>query len=191
MHESIPARPRGDKRDGGVNYRTDGGRPKNSFPRTVDDLNDNDDEELDTACDEATRESILARTRGAKRDSDAKDRTDGGCPKIALLKTTSDLAYDDEELDDGDTEDEEDLEDDGGTAPIVWAGNPPPPCVDGIVWLDGGVWFYHRRQKPGENQTGRKRCRFYPGNSRGGPPGTPVRKRGRGPWCSDPGTPDR
>ena len=75
----------------------------------------------------ATRESISVRTRGAKRDSNANDRTDGGRPKIALLKTTGDLAYDDKELDDGDTEDEEDLEDDGRTAPIVWAGNPAPP----------------------------------------------------------------
>ena len=87
------------------------------------DEDDVDDEEFDAngiaAHDEATRESISARTRGAKRDGDANDRTDGGRPKIALLKTTGDLAYDDEELDDGGTEYEEDLKDDGRTALTV------------------------------------------------------------------------
>ena len=34
----------------------------------------------------------------------------------------------------------------------------PPPRVDGIVWLDGGVWINDRRKTLGENQTGRKRC---------------------------------
>ncbi len=55
-HESIPACPRRAKHDGGADDRTDGGRPKNSFPRTVNNLDDNDDKELDTARDEATRE---------------------------------------------------------------------------------------------------------------------------------------
>ena len=56
---------------------------------------------------------------------DANEQTDGGRPKIALLKTTGDLAYDDEELNDGGTKYEEDLKDDGRTAPTVWAENPP------------------------------------------------------------------
>jgi hypothetical protein len=75
-------RPRGARRDGGADDRTDGGRPKNSFPRTGNDLDYDDDEELDAACDEAMLESISARTRGAKCDGDANERTDGGCPKI-------------------------------------------------------------------------------------------------------------
>ena len=33
--ESIPARPRGAKHDNGANNRTDGGRPKNSLPKTT------------------------------------------------------------------------------------------------------------------------------------------------------------
>jgi hypothetical protein len=122
--ESTSARPRGAKCNGGADDWTNGGRPKNSLPKTTDDLDDDDEEELDAARDEATRESISARPRGAKRNGGANDRTDGSRPKNSLLKTTGDPAYDDEELDDGDTEDEEDLEDDGKTAPMVWAGNP-------------------------------------------------------------------
>ena len=34
----------------------------------------------------------------------------------------------------------------------------PPPSVDGVVWLGGSVWINHRRQTPGENRTGHKRC---------------------------------
>ena len=63
--QSIPARPREAKRDGGADDRTDGGRPKNCFPRTVDDLDKDDDKELDAARDEAMRESISAHTCGA------------------------------------------------------------------------------------------------------------------------------
>jgi hypothetical protein len=45
MRASIPARPRGTKRDGGENDRTDsGGRPKNPLPTTTGDLDDVDDE---------------------------------------------------------------------------------------------------------------------------------------------------
>jgi hypothetical protein len=44
--ESIPARPRGAKLNGGVDDRTDGGRPKKSLPMTTGDLDDYD-EELD------------------------------------------------------------------------------------------------------------------------------------------------
>jgi len=139
-HESILARTRraksdGDandrphraRRDGGVDDRTGGGRLKNSFPRTGDDLDDNDNEELDAARDEATLESISACTHGDKRDGDANEWTNGGHPKIALLKTTGNLAYNDEELNDGGTEYEEDLKDDGRTALTVWA-EPPPKC---------------------------------------------------------------
>jgi len=171
-HESISARPRGAKCDGGADDRTDSGRPKNSLLKTTDDLDDNNDEELYVACDEATWESISARPRGAKLDRGANNRTDGSRPKNSLLKTTGDPAYDDEELDDGDTEDEEDLEDDGKTAqpdraealPIFFGNNR------------GGALQWGSR-------TGRKHCQFFP-------PGTPVQKRGQGPWCSDPGTSD-
>ncbi len=89
--ESIPACPCGAKRDGGADDRTDGGRPENSFPRTVDDLDNDDDEELDAARDEASRESILARTCGAKRDGNANDRTDGGRPENSFPRTDDDL----------------------------------------------------------------------------------------------------
>ena len=44
--KSIPARPRGAKLDGGVDDRTDGGRPKKSLPMTTGNLDDYD-EELD------------------------------------------------------------------------------------------------------------------------------------------------
>jgi len=129
--ESISARPRGDD---GVN---DGGRPK-----------EDDDEELDASRDGATREAIPACPRGTKRDGGKNDRTDGGGrPKNSLPKTTGDLDDDDEELDDGDIEDLEDddndnedldygdieddegPEDEGKTAPVMWAGNPHPPQV--------------------------------------------------------------
>jgi len=78
--ESIPARPRGARRNSC-------GRPKNSFPRSGDDLDDNDDEELNATHDEATLESISACTRRAKRDGDANDRPrgawrDGGADTI-------------------------------------------------------------------------------------------------------------
>jgi hypothetical protein len=72
------------------------------------DLDDNN-EELDAARHEATRESIPARPRGAKCDGGANDRTDGGCPKNSLPKTTSDLDDDNEELDDGGIVDDEGL----------------------------------------------------------------------------------
>ena len=71
------------------------------------------------------------------------DRTDGGGrPKNSLAKTTGDLDYDDEELDDGDIkdlddddkelddgdiEDDEGLENNGKTAPVMLAGTRPPP----------------------------------------------------------------
>jgi hypothetical protein len=209
--ESIPARPRGAKRDGGADDRTNSGRPK-----------EDDDKELDAARDEATCKSIPARPRGTKRDGGENDRTDGGGrPKSSLTKTTGDLDYDneelddgdiedlnddDEELDDGDIEDDEGLEDKGKTAPVMLAGTPPL-SVNDVIWLDRGVWFDHRWQNQGENRTGRKPCRFFTGNSRGWkfqrgnrtgrkrcrffPPGTPVRKRGQGPWCFDPGTSDQ
>jgi hypothetical protein len=127
-HESILARPRRAKRDGSADDRTDGGRPKNSLPKTTNDLDNDDDEELDAAHDEATCESILACPHRATHDGGANYRTDGGRPKNSLPKTTGDLEDDDEELDNGDTEDKEDLEDDGKTAPMVWAGTPPPKC---------------------------------------------------------------
>ena len=92
-----------------------------------DNLDNDDNEELNAARNEATLESILARTRRDKRDGDANKRTNVGHPKIALLKTTGNLAYNDEELDDGGTEYEEDLKDDRRTALTVWA-EPPPKC---------------------------------------------------------------
>jgi len=68
----------------------------------------------------------------------------GGCPKNSL-KTTGDLDNDDEELDDGDIwdlyddndedpdygdiKDNEAPEDEGKTAPVMWAGNLHPPQV--------------------------------------------------------------
>jgi len=39
----------------------------------------------------------------------------------------------------------------------------PPPSVDGIVWLDGGVWIDDRQKIPGENQTGHKRLVAFEG----------------------------
>jgi len=160
-------RPHGARRDGGTDNLTDGGRPKNSFPRTSDDLDDDDDEELDAARNEATRESISARTRGAKRNGDANERTDGDHPKIALLKTTGDLAYDDKKLDHGGTEYEEDLKDDGRTAPTVWA--EPPPHVSTALF---GSMEVFGSTTSGKNQgiTGqrRKRCQFFSGNSKHG-----------------------
>ena len=198
--ESIPARPRGAKCDGGADNRTNSGRPKKD-----------DDEELNAARDNAMCESILARPCGTKRDGGENDRTDGGGrPKNSLAKTTGNLNYDDEELDNGDIEDLEDddeeldngdIKDDEGLedAPVMLAGTPPP-SVDGVVWLDGGVWFDHRWQNPGEIRTGRKRCRFCTGNSRGWKfqrGNRTGRKRcrfippGQGPWCFDPGTSDQ
>ena len=42
--ESIPARPRGAKRDGSASNWTDGGRPKNSLPKSTGNLDYNDEE---------------------------------------------------------------------------------------------------------------------------------------------------
>ena len=53
----IPACPRGAKRNGGADDRTNSGRPK-----------EDDDKELDAARDEAMCESIPVRPRGTKRD---------------------------------------------------------------------------------------------------------------------------
>jgi len=116
--ESISARPRVAKRDGGAN---DGGRPK-----------EDDDEERDAFRDGATRKVIPACPRGTKREDGKNDRTDGGGRPKNSLKTTGDLEDDDEELDDGDIrdlyddddedpdygdiEDDEAPEDDGKTA---------------------------------------------------------------------------
>jgi hypothetical protein len=77
---SIPYRPRGTKRDG-----------------SEDDRTDDDDEELDAARDEARRRSLSARTRGATRDDGANDPAVGGRSRIP--KTTGDLDDDDEDLD--------------------------------------------------------------------------------------------
>ena len=99
---------------------------------------------------EQLREAIPACPRRTKRDGGKNNRTDGGGrPKNSLPKTTGDLDDDDEELYDGDIEDlddeDEDLdygdieddkgpEDEGKTAPVMWAGNPhPPPSVDSVV----------------------------------------------------------
>ena len=113
-----------------MNDRTDGGRPK-----------EDDDEERDTACNEATCVSIPACPRETKRDDGKNDRTNGGGrPKKSLPKTTGnlddideelddgdigDLDDEDEELNDGDIEDDEGLEDKGKTAPVMLAGPPP------------------------------------------------------------------
>ena len=151
--------PQDDEAPPPVNQEDDGGGDLDSEEEESDE-DDDDAKGIDADCDEATREAISAHTRGAKRDGDANDRTDGGRPKITLFKTTGDLANNNEELDDGDIKDEGDLEDDGKTAPMGRAGIPPPPSLDCVVWLDGGVWF-HRWQNPGENRTGQKRCQFF------------------------------
>jgi hypothetical protein len=116
----------------------------------VSDLDD-DDEELDTARTEATRESIPVRPRRATRPRRAKcygganDQTDGGRPENSLPKTTGDLD-DDKELNDEGIKDDEGLKDKGKTAPVVW--EEPPPSVDGIVWLNGGVLVRPPVEKP-------------------------------------------
>ena len=133
--KSILARPCRAKRDGGAN---DGGHPK-----------EDNDEELDAFCDRATHKAIPACPRGTKRKGSKNDRTDGGGRPKNSLKTTGDLEDDDEELDDGDIrdlydDDDEDpdygdIEDDEApkdkrkTAPVMWAGNPPPPPSVGSV----------------------------------------------------------
>ena len=123
-----------------VNDGTNSGRPK-----------EDDDEELDAACDEATHASIPARPRGTKRGGGENNRTDGGGrPKKSLPKMTGDLDDvdeelddgdigdlddDDEELDDGDIEDDEGLKDEGKTAPVMLAG-PPPHQVATRCWTE-------------------------------------------------------
>ena len=87
-----------------MNDWTDGGRPK-----------EDDDEELDAACNKATCASIPARPRGTKRNGGENNRTDGGGrPKKSLPKMTGDLDDIEEELDDRDIgdldNDDEELE---------------------------------------------------------------------------------
>ena len=84
--------------------------------------------------------------------SGKNDWTDGGGRPKNSLKMTGDLDDQDEELDDGDIgdlyddddedkdpdygdiEDDEAPEDEGKTAPVMWAGNPhPPPSVGSVV----------------------------------------------------------
>ena len=170
--ESIPARPRGAKCDGGADNRTNSGRPK-----------EDDDEELDAARDNAMCESILARPRGTKRDGGENDRTDGGGrPKNSLAKTTGNLDYDDEELDNGDIEDLEDdneelddgdikddegLEDKGKTAPVMLAGTPPQvlTALFGSTEVFGSTTGGKTQGKSGQ---GGSAADFVPGTAAGG-----------------------
>jgi hypothetical protein len=73
----------------------------------------------------AKAKSSPARPRGAKRDGGASDRTDGGCPKNSLPKSTGHLDYNDEEPDNGVIKDMS-LEDEGETAPRWRAGTHHP-----------------------------------------------------------------
>ena len=79
------------------------------------------------AWDEAKFGSIPARrnpARGVKLDSDVDDRTEGGRHKKSLRN----LDEDDEELDDRDIKDNDGLNDKVKTAPVLFAGTPPPKC---------------------------------------------------------------
>ncbi len=131
--QSISARPRGAKCDGGVN---DGCRPK-----------EDDDEERDAFCNGATCKFIPACPRGTKREGGKNDWTNGGGRPKNSLKMTGDLDDDNEVLDDGDIgdlydedpdygdiEDDEAPEDEGKTAPVMWAGNPQPPQVSAALF---------------------------------------------------------
>ena len=83
----------------------------------------------DAFCDGATCKVIPACPRGTRREGGKNNRTDGsGRPKNSL-KMTGDLDNDDKELDNGDIKDNEAPEDEGKTAPVMWAGNLHPPQV--------------------------------------------------------------
>ena len=109
------------------------------------DEDDDDDEELDAACDEATRESILALPRGAKRDGvathdKAKHESIPARPCGAKRDDEAEL-NDEAELDDAlgngicyegnevRYKDDGGREDKGKTASVLCAGNLPRPQV--------------------------------------------------------------
>jgi hypothetical protein len=163
--ESIPARPRGDKRNGSVNNRTNGVTRESipARPRRA-----KRDGGADNRTGKTTCKSIPARPRWAKRDGGANNRTDGSRPKNSLPKRTGNLDKNNEELDNEDIEDDESLKDKGKTAPMLHARTPPHPQVSmalfGLMEVFGSTTG---GKNPGENRTGQKRCQFFTRNSRG------------------------
>jgi hypothetical protein len=150
-----------------ANDWTDGGRPK-----------EDDDDELDAARDEATRASVPP--RGHPPSNVVRPDKPYDVAARALSALRDDEPYRNPRF----------VQDHGMESGEEANFKANPPSVDGGVWVNDDTRGGQSRGQPPPQSTVVFGSTTGSKNQGKTPPGTPVQKRGRGPWCADPGTSD-